>query len=175
MPEKKGKEYSGDLLFSLLGDLVKANVKFVVCGGIACVLHGVERATYDLDIYADLEETNLRKIAEICKQYDLIPRIPEPVEHLFDERKRNNWVEEKGAMVYTFVSKDSPLQLDIFLNYPIVFEKIYHNSKKIIFDKFEVLISSAEDLVEAKSKIESLRDKDILDIKELKKLYGKED
>ena len=30
MPGKKGKEYSGDLLFSLLRDLVKANVKYSV-------------------------------------------------------------------------------------------------------------------------------------------------
>lgn len=34
----------------LIVDLAKAGVEFVVCGGVACVLHGVERVTMDLDI-----------------------------------------------------------------------------------------------------------------------------
>ncbi len=32
------------------------DVKYVVIGGIAAVLHGVPRATFDLDILIDLED-----------------------------------------------------------------------------------------------------------------------
>ena len=43
-------EKSLDSLFSLLKELAGVSVHYVVCGGVACVLQGVERSTYDLDI-----------------------------------------------------------------------------------------------------------------------------
>lgn len=90
-------------------------MKFVICGGVACVLHGVERATYDIDLSVSFERSNLEKIIEVTKKFDLMPRIPEPVENLFDESKRNEWFEKKGALVYTFISNNSPLQPDIYM------------------------------------------------------------
>jgi Nucleotidyl transferase of unknown function (DUF2204) len=38
--------------------LQKHNVKYVVIGGIASILHGVPRATFDLDILIEATETN---------------------------------------------------------------------------------------------------------------------
>ncbi|MEO8665265.1 MAG: hypothetical protein ABI462_07200, partial [Ignavibacteria bacterium] len=105
-------------LISLIKALSKANIKYIICGGVACVLHGVERATYDLDISISFEKENLEKLVDITGKYNLVPRIPEPVENLFNEEKRKKWLDEKGALVYTFVSGNSPLQLDIFLSYP---------------------------------------------------------
>ena len=159
-----------DLIYSILKDLTKTDIKYVVCGGIACVIHGVERATYDLDIYAELYEENLRKIIEISKKYEMIPRIPEPIENLISEEKRKEWIEKKGAMVFTLVSKTSPLQIDLFLRYPIEFNELYSNSEKVKIDDFEFLVSSPEDLLKAKSEITEKRDKDFLDIKELKRI-----
>lgn len=37
-------------LKELLLALAHANVRFIVCGGVAVVLHGVERMTLDLDV-----------------------------------------------------------------------------------------------------------------------------
>jgi len=163
-----------DKLFELLQDLVNASVKFVVCGGVACVLQGVERSTYDLDIAVDLEDENLKRIIDITKKFNLIPRIPEPVENLLINEKRQEWTEKKGALVYTFVSEANPLQIDIFLKYPIDFENLYNNSDKVIIGNTEFLISSKEDLVFAKKRIEPVRDKDMIDIKELEKIIQNE-
>jgi len=163
-----------DKLFQLLEDLANASVKFVVCGGVACVLHGVERSTYDLDIAIDLEIENLERLIKITKKYKLVPRIPEPVENLLNKEKRDEWVEKKGAIVYTFVSEISPLQIDIFLKYPVNFEKLYNNSDKVKIGNIEFLISSKEDLVFAKKKIKPVRDKDLTDIKELEKIIRNE-
>lgn len=163
-----------DQLFNLLQELSTASVKFVVCGGVACVLHGVERSTYDLDIAVDLDNDNLKRIIEITKKYNLTPRIPEPVENLLSKEKRQEWIEKKGAWVYTFVSNSSPLQIDIFLKYPINYENLYNNSEKVKLGNVEFLISSKEDLVFAKKNIEPVRDKDLIDIKELEKLIQDE-
>lgn len=159
-------------LFSLIKELKGAGINFIVCGGIACILHGVERTTYDIDISVDLEVDNLKKIIEVCKRFNLIPRIPEPVENLLIPEIREKWVEEKGALVFTFVSKNNPLQLDIFLKYPKSYKELLANSEVIILDNFKILVSSISDLIYAKESINEPRDKDLIDIKELKKILN---
>lgn len=160
-------------LFDLLKELSAANVKYVICGGVACVLHGVERATYDIDLSVSFEKSNLEKILLVVRKFGLKPRIPEPVENLFDEIKRREWYERKNALVYTFVSDNSPLQLDIFLQYPMSFEELTENSQLIVIDNVSMKVSSPEDLLFVKKLINPLRDKDITDIKALEEIIGK--
>ena len=160
-------------LFDLLKELSAADVKYVICGGVACVLHGVERATFDIDLSVSFEKSNLEKILLVARKFGLKPRIPEPVESLLDEIKRKEWYEKKNALVYTFVSDNSPLQLDIFLQYPMSFEELTENSKLIIIDNVSMNVSSPEDLLFVKKLINPLRDKDITDIKALEEIIGK--
>jgi len=160
-------------LFDLLKELSAADVKYLICGGVACVLHGVERATFDIDLSVSFEKSNLEKILLVARKFGLKPRIPEPVENLLDEIKRKEWYEKKNALVYTFVSDNSPLQLDIFLQYPMSFEELTENSKLIIIDNVSMNVSSPEDLLFVKKLINPLRDKDITDIKALEEIIGK--
>lgn len=46
------------LFFEQIRALVEARVRFVVIGGVAAGLHGVARATFDLDICYDPSEEN---------------------------------------------------------------------------------------------------------------------
>jgi predicted nucleotidyltransferase len=164
-----------DQLYELLRELAGSSVKFVVCGGVACVLHGVERNTYDLDLSVSLEKENLQKLINVTKKFKLVPRIPEPVGNLLNEKIRKEWIDKKGALVYTFVSPSGPLQIDIFLSYPKSYEDLIKNADKVKIEGFEFLISSKEDLLAAKKIIEPLRDKDIQDIKELTKLISEKE
>lgn len=170
--EKEADKESFLDLFNLIKELSKADIKYVVCGGVACVLQGVERATYDLDISVSFEENNLRKLIEVMKNSKLIPRIPEPVENLLDENKRKEWFEKKGALVYTFLSGKTPLQLDVFLNYPRTYDELFKNSDELEIDNVKFKVSSIEDLLFVKRMIDPARDKDLTDIKELEKIYG---
>lgn len=155
-------------------DLVKAlsqkDVKYVVCGGIACVLHGVERNTYDVDISLDMNQVNIMKIIEIAKKFNLQPRIPEPIENLLDETKRNNWIQNKGAIVYTLVAQDSPLQMDIFLKYPKTYDELVGKADNVIIDGIKIPVSSIDDLILAKNSVSPMRDKDKTDLMELRKI-----
>ncbi|MCI0473226.1 MAG: hypothetical protein L0Y76_06565 [Ignavibacteria bacterium] len=157
-------------LINLIKELSKANIKFVVCGGVACVLQGVERTTFDLDVSLDLSEDNLLKVIKLSKEYGLVPRIPEPVENLLDKEKRKTWVQQKNALVYTFNIKNTALQLDIFLDYPFSYSELMSSAEKIDIEGVEIYISSKKDLLAAKNSMTEKRDKDLLDIKELKKL-----
>ncbi len=157
-------------LLELVKALAANDVQFVVCGGIACVMHGVERNTFDVDISVQLEESNLIKIINIAREFDLYPRIPEPPENLLDEDIRKSWIETKGALVYTFVSGNSPLQMDIFLKYPVTYEELYSKSDRVVIDNLEIPISSIDDLIFAKKHVEPLRDKDKSDIADLNRI-----
>jgi hypothetical protein len=163
-----------DDLLALLKELSKASVKYVVCGGVACVLQGVERTTYDLDIAVSFERANLEKLIEVTKKFNLIPRIPEPVENLLNEDKRKEWVENKNAIVYTFVSNKGPLQLDIFLDYPKPIIELFKNTNFVQVENINVLVSTKEELLFAKKNIIPARKKDLIDIEELEKLIDEE-
>ena len=55
-------------VFSLLQ---KHNVKYLVIGGIASVLHGVPRATFDLDILIEATPDNALQLLEALKEAGL--------------------------------------------------------------------------------------------------------
>lgn len=51
-------------VFTILNE---KNVRYVVIGGIALVLHGVLRMTVDLDLIIDLEEGNIDRFLSAMK------------------------------------------------------------------------------------------------------------
>ncbi len=57
------------LLEKLLADLVGAEVRFLVVGGIACALNGFVRTTEDLDILVDAEQSNLRRLLDVLSGF----------------------------------------------------------------------------------------------------------
>ncbi|MGC8765488.1 MAG: hypothetical protein ACP5QT_06350 [Brevinematia bacterium] len=120
---------SENFILSLLKDLTLSNIDFVVCGGIAWVLQGCERTTFDLDIAVSFEVENLRKIVKFFKENpDFVPRIPEPIEKLMDENAGDNWIKKKNAFLYTLVTKDGMFQVNIFLQYPLDFKTLKDNA-----------------------------------------------
>jgi hypothetical protein len=159
-----------NIFVELIDALSSNKVDFVVCGGVACFLYGIDRVTLDLDISVSFEKENLEKLINTAKQIGLKPRNPEPIENLLIEEKRNQWIEKKGALVYTLVSNDGFKQIDIFLRYHKTHEKLSENSKKMLISGYEVMVSSIDDLIEAKMRVIPPRDRDETDIKELRKL-----
>ena len=67
--------------------LVDGGVDFVVAGGVAMVLHGVERMTLDLDIAVSLESANLHRFLHAMEQLALVPRAPVPASIILDPEK----------------------------------------------------------------------------------------
>ena len=53
-----------DQLQTIFASLQKHKVKYLVIGGIAAVLYGVPRATFDLDILIDGKPTNTRRLLD---------------------------------------------------------------------------------------------------------------
>lgn len=150
--------------------LAQDGVQFVICGGIACILQGCDRTTYDLDLNLALDQKNLEKFIQIAKKLKLQPRIPEPIENILDADKRKNWIEEKHALVYTLLTEFGDFQIDLFLVYPISFASLQKNADEFDIDGIKIKVSSIQDLITAKEKVYPLRDKDQFDLKQLKEL-----
>ena len=63
-------------LKEMLVTLADTGVEFVVGGGVACVLHGVERVTLDLGVAVQMNSPNLDRLIRAVAQLDLRPRVP---------------------------------------------------------------------------------------------------
>lgn len=161
-------------LSATLAALSRGGVDFVVCGGVACIAHGVARSTTDLDCCVRLDDENLRRLVEVARSLGLRLRSPEPLEALADSVRRRAWIEEKGAQVATLVRDDSPFQVDVFLHYPVPYEDLAHDALRIEIAGVPVGVSSREHLLRAKRAVSPARKVDIRDIEDLEELARRE-
>jgi len=158
----------GNFLFDVIQSMVVHKVDFVLCGGLACVLHGSERTTFDIDIHIRMDEDNILHLIEFARSHGLKPRIPEPLENLMIAEKRNTWKREKGALVYTLTSTDGIVQLDVFLDYPIPYDKLVERAILFEAEGVSFPVSSMEDMLAVKEAISEKRPQDYQDIAFLK-------
>lgn len=139
-------------------------MKYFVIGGVAAVIHGVLRATFDLDVVIDFSEENVKKLVTVIEEFNLMPTVPiEPIE-MADINKRKEWIGEKNARVLNFVDVDGIYRLDIALiyNYADI------QPVKIIIDEIPVYVVDKETLIEMKK--DAGRDIDLRDIQYLREL-----
>ncbi len=165
---------SREYLLELLKELIDRKVKFIVCGGVAAVLHGVERLTIDLDLALSMKRNNLEIFLSVMKKENMIPRAPIPAESILDKEIVEAIVEQKGAVVFTFIDPKNPFkQVDLFLTEDKSYETLIDETVTIKLEKgYSLHILSIDKLIEMKSAIDPPRDKDQSDIAELKKIKG---
>ncbi len=160
-------------LREIIFGLADAKVDFVIGGGVACVLQGVERFTLDLDVAVNLTAGNLERFIAVMKAQGLVPRVPVPPESLLDPDVRRMLVEEKNALVFTFMDLDDPRRhVDLFLREDLSFERMNSHADVLELDGREIKVASVEKMLEIKEAIDPPRDKDILDISALKRLLS---
>ena len=95
-------------LKEMLVTLANAGVEFVVGGGVACVLHGVERVTLDLDVAVQMNSSNLDRLICAVKHLILQPRVPVSLADIGDPDFVRSMVTEKGALCSQFWNIQEP-------------------------------------------------------------------
>ena len=132
----------------ILFALTDAEVEFVVGGGVAAVLHGVERVTLDIDLALNMDPANVEKFLHVIYGLGLRPRVP-----------------------VSFVDFDRPLRhVDIFLQHNLSFGELSRDARELVIENRKIKIIGIAKLLEIKRAISPLRDKDLIDIKELERL-----
>src|SRR4030067_50543 len=79
----------------LFSALARHKVDYLLIGGLAVSLHGVERATMDVDITVAMNPDNLAALIEAAKELKLSPVLPIPLESLRDLELLRQWHAER--------------------------------------------------------------------------------
>ncbi len=150
-------------VFELLND---AQVRYVVAGGVATVLHGYARLTADIDLMVDLDPEELRKSIDALAKYGMIPRLPVDPYDFAEPNIRRHWIEEKNMRVFSLWKPDEPLlSVDLFVEHPIEFDLIWSRSELIALGSVSVRVVSIPDLIALKRLAN--RPQDLTDIEKL--------
>jgi hypothetical protein len=157
-------------LLEIVNTLNFKGVDYIIAGGVAVVLQGVERLTMDLDAAVSLDEKNIQKFLEAMKELGLEPRVPVPAEVLLDLEKMKIICEEKNALVFTFIDPNSPIrQVDFLLASELSYDSLKNDFEIMDLDGQQIKVLTKKKLVELKLRVNPIRDKDMSDIKELQK------
>ncbi|HWR72804.1 MAG TPA: hypothetical protein VN604_06520 [Nitrospirota bacterium] len=157
-------------IFRALG---KDNIRYVVAGGIALVLHGVVRLTADLDLIVDLERDNLKRFIQAMNDLGYRPRNPIEAVAMLDPVQRDQWRREKGMTVFSFVDPAQPMGLvDVFIEENIPFPEIMQN--RVVMTAKDITISVISRSHLKRLKQEAGRPQDLADIEAIEELEKQE-
>lgn len=153
----------------ILRRLVERGVDFVVIGGIAAVLHGSARNTFDLDICFATDAANLAALGDVLTALGArLKGVDEEVPFVADARML------RRVELLTLVTTLG--ELDVLSRPPgaPAYEALRRNADRYDLDGINVSVASIDDLIAMKQA--AGRPKDLLDIEELqaiKRLRGR--
>jgi len=132
---------------------------------MACILQGVERLTMDVDVAVRIQEKNWERLVKVTENLGLIPRVPLNPRSLIDPAVRRVVLDEKKAIVFTFLHPDRPfLQLDVFLRPDLAYEVLLQDAQWMNLEGRKIQVLNRQKLLALKKAIQPPRPKDLLDI-----------
>jgi len=135
----------------IIDTLNRAEVRYVVVGGLATVLHGFARLTADIDLAVDLALSQARKAVEVLTGLGFRPRAPVDPLAFADPAIRTTWVRDKGMRVFSMWDPANPMrEVDLFVEHPIDFEQLWARSELIALATTAVRVASIPDLIALK-------------------------
>jgi hypothetical protein len=149
--------------------LNQKNVRYLVAGGVAVVLHGYLRTTADLDLVVQLDEDNLRRALSALDSLGYRPRAPVRAEDFAERSIREAWIRDKNLQVFSMWSKESPaLEVDLFVEEPFDFDEAYARTEPIRLETTTARVVPRRLLIEMKRSVG--RPRDLEDVEALEAL-----
>lgn len=144
-----------------------AQVRYIVVGGLAVVLHGYSRTTYDLDLVIQLKPSNILTAFQALKPLGYRPLVPVTPEQFADPDIRQAWIEQKGMKVLNLWSDaHRDTNIDIFVMEPFDFDAEYERAHvQELIPGSKLRVASLDTLITMKRA--AGRRKDLADIEEL--------
>lgn len=156
-----------DSFVRVLHALNAADVRYVVVGGFAALLHGNDRATADLDLVVDLTPTECSKAIGVLQSIGYVSRVPVNPQHFADPDIRESWCREKNMLVFSMVDPQSPAPVvDLFVREPIAFADLTRAAVRLPLEGVHIPVCSIDHLIEMK--LQSGRPRDLLDVENLR-------
>lgn len=160
-----------ELIFAALQS---AEVRYLVVGGVAVVLHGHPRFTADLDLVVALEPANALAALTAVAKLGYRPRAPVSAVQFADAATRQSWIQEQGLTVFSMWSPAHPAtDIDLFVKEPFPFDEAYARGLRVRLGHTEVTVAAIADLIALKRA--AGRPKDAEDIRALQALLEEPD
>jgi len=155
---------------TIMEALNRANVRYLVVGGLAVVAHGFVRFTADIDLVLDPDSAAMRRAIDALSGLGYRPRAPVGFVDLSDPEKRRAWVRDKGLTVFSVFSKEHPAtEIDLFVETPFDFDRAYANAERLeVAPGITATFVGLSDLIAMKRR--AGRPQDLQDVAELESL-----
>ncbi len=151
--------------------LNRHEARYVIVGGFAAVMHGLDRTTRDLDVYVDLEPRQARKAIEALVSLGMKCRVPIDPFLFADPVQRQHWLQQKQALVFTMIDPANPIfAVDLFVEPPMDAERLFGRAKLIRAGDQSFRVCALDDLIAMKSK--AGRPQDLMDVEALREIQS---
>jgi hypothetical protein len=132
-------------LFTLLAS---ARVRFVVVGGLAVLLHGLDRLTADVDLAIDLSTDATQDAVRALTEGGYRPMAPVDPMSLADQDQRREWQTTRGMQVFSFWdTTNTHPTVDIMLAPVVSFEDLWAEAATVSIGGIDVRIASIAHLI----------------------------
>ena len=129
----------------------RADVRYVVVGGMAVVMSGHVRATVDLDVVVDLDPAAAGRAMQALEGLGLLPRVPIAPRDFADPEVRESWIRDKHMQVLSFFDPDhAAREVDVFVAYPLDFEVLTAGAVPTLVGDRTVPVAVKHHLIEMK-------------------------
>jgi hypothetical protein len=153
----------------LFAALDRHNVDYLLIGGLAVSLHGVERATMDVDITVAMTPSNLAALIETAKDLKLSPVLPVPLESLSNIQVLREWHEQRNLEAFALRTPElAGVTIDVLLFPPVDFAGMTARAVQFDVAGTAIKVVSIDDLIALKRAVG--RPIDISDIEHLQRI-----
>jgi predicted nucleotidyltransferase len=153
----------------LFAALNRHQVSYVLIGGLAVALHGVERNTMDVDVCVVVSPDNLARLVAAAQELKLQPLLPVPLSALQDIETLQRWHTERHLQAFALQSDQlAGVTLDVLLFPPVAPEDMVQHAQRLDIGGVQVPLASIDDLIRLKQS--AGRPIDLADIEHLQRL-----
>ncbi len=135
----------------LFGALARHDVRYVVVGGLALNLHGVERATMDVNLVVALDAPNLGAAIDAFEAIGLVPVAPVKLAEARDPEVLRRWRLEKNMVVFGLrPTRGAGPTVDCLIDPVVPFASLARNAVTKVIGEVRVPVAGIDDLIALK-------------------------
>ena len=152
---------------SLFATLNAARIPYVVVGGLAMLLHGIDRVTGDIDLVIDLASGASTDLVNRLTDAGYRPFAPVDPALLANETIREQWRLERGMQVFSlWDTTNRRPTVDVLLASPVPFTDLLNGSVTVTIGAVQVRVASVAHLIDMKQ--QTARPRDLEDVERLR-------
>jgi hypothetical protein len=153
----------------LFAALNRNKVDYLLIGGLAVSLHGIERATMDVDITIAMNPENRAALIATAKELHLTPVLPVSLESLNDLELLRKWHQERNLEAFALRTPAlASVTMDVLLFPPVEFSGMLQRAVTFEVGSTPIHVVAIDDLIALKQAVG--RPIDLSDIEHLQRV-----